>query len=40
MKELRVFFPKPGDLERLFWLKQQVDPMSIFDGMGTIPACQ
>jgi hypothetical protein len=40
MKELRAFFPKPGDLERLFWLKRQVDPMSIFDGMGTIPACQ
>ena len=28
MKELRAFFPKPGDLERLFWLKRQVDPMS------------
>ena len=35
--ELRAFYPEPGVLERLFLLKERVDPHYLFDGAGTIP---
>ena len=35
--ELRAFYPEPGVLERLFVLKERVDPHYLFDGAGTIP---
>jgi hypothetical protein len=38
LNELRAYFPKAGDLERLLRLKKQVDPLLVFDGAGTIPA--
>ncbi len=36
-EELRAFYPEPGVLERLFVLKERVDPHYLFDGAGTIP---
>ena len=36
-EELRAFYPEPGLLERLFLLKERVDPDGLFDGAGTIP---
>jgi hypothetical protein len=37
LRELRAYFPKAGELERLLRLKKQVDPLLVFDGAGTIP---
>ena len=37
IRELRAYFPKAGELERLLRLKKQVDPLLVFDGAGTIP---
>jgi hypothetical protein len=36
-EELRAFHPEPGVLERLFLLKERVDPDGLLDGAGTIP---
>ncbi len=37
IKELLAFFPESVVLDRLFHLKEQVDPNHVFDGSGTIP---
>ena len=36
-RELLTYYPEREVLKRLFMLKKQVDPFSIFDGSGTIP---